>query len=365
MANYNGIFLRSYVGQPNTVPRQGALSSSPDIIPYGIEPVSDPQAFFRSNYESDPGKPLEAGKTNYIYLRGKNYSDKRIEDKDSTRPQLYWSKASLLSYPNKWNEITKGPTHDPFSLIADAGAIGVVNQPYIWSPENIVNDHYCMIATVPSPGYNNAVPDTLQINDFAGWVAKSGGVAWRNVVVNNASTVVLTGAKMYYEQGEDASQMEFTIICTNVPIGTKVSFSAGAAGPIPPIFLQPTTVSTFPSFTTGIVCQVPANYVSDIYFNLEAPPGVTNLDNAKVQIRAAYPLEPSHSLFALGHTRAELGIPSADEAYARIKRQLKSSGVSSQLSADHEMHLEQLLALERSGPVRMVVVGAMNYNWKK
>jgi hypothetical protein len=366
MATYNGIFMRSALGQTNTIPRSGALSSSPDVIPYGIQPVSDPQTFFRDNYGQDPGKPLQAGQTNYIYLRGKNYSDKKIDDSGDSKPRLFWSKASLLTYPSKWNEIVTGPTHDPFSLVAEPASIGVINQPFIWSPDNISGDHYCMIAQVPSPGYDNQIPNTLQIADFAGWVAKNGGIAWRNVVVNNASTVVLTGAKMYYEQGTDASDIQFTIICTNVPIGTKISFSAGAPGPLPPIYLQPTQVSTFPSFITGVKCSVPANYESDIYFNLEAPAGVTDLSTATVDIQAAYPSTSGTALYQLAFAPSELGIPTPEEGYARILQQLAKDGQPLKMMAHHDQYLAQLeaLATSKGGPTRLTVVGAMNYSWK-
>lgn len=367
MGTYNGIFMRSTLGQNNTVPKPGALSSSPDIIPYGIAPVSDPQTFFRDNYNQDVGKKLEAGKTNYIYVRGKNYSDKEIrcDGKDTPRPRLFWSKASLLTYPNKWNEITEGPTHDGFSLIAPAASVGVINQPYIWVPDSISGDHYCMIGQVPSPGYDNKIPDTLQIADFAGWVAQNGGIAWRNIEVINATTVVLTGAKMYYEQGTEASQIQFTIICTNVPKGTKVSFSAGAAGPVPPIYLEPTVVSTYPSFTTGVVCSVPKNYESNIFFNLEAPAGTPNLNDATVQIQAAYPMNPSSPNYHLGYTNRELGVPTPDEAYARIMRDMERSGSRAVLEDHQEMYLSQLEELYKGGPTRLTVVGAMNFDWKK
>lgn len=365
MATYNGIFLRSTLGQSNTIPKPGALSSSPDIIPYGIAPVSDPQTFFRDNYNQDVGKKLEAGKTNYIYLRGKNYSDKEIRDEGTTKPRLFWSKASLLTYPNKWNEIITGPTHDPFSLIAPPASVGVINQPYIWAPDNISGDHYCMIAQVPSPGYDNKIPDTLQIADFAAWVAQNGGIAWRNIEVINSTTVVLTGAKMYYEQGTEASQIQFTIICTNVPKGTKVSFSAGAAGPVPPIYLEPTVVSTYPSFTTGVICSVPKDYESNIFFNLEAPAGVTDLSTATVQIQAAYPMTPSMANYHLGYSNAELGVPTPEVAYARIMRDLERSGERMKLESHHDMYLSQLEDLMKGGPTRLTVVGAMNFDWKK
>ncbi|GGX14262.1 hypothetical protein [Aquimarina muelleri] len=370
MSTYNGIFMRSALGQTNNIPRPGALSSSPDIIPYGTEPVSDPQTFFKNNYDKDVGKTLQAQQTNYIYLRGKNFSSSKIDDSGDSRPHLFWTPASVLSYPNKWTELTQTPSRKPVSLVTEAGAVGVMSEPLIWVPDNITADHYCMIAQVPSPGYDNAIPDTLQISDFAGWVAKSGGIAWRNISVQNANVVTLTGAKMYYEQGTEAAKIQFTIICENVPIGSTVSFSAGAPGPIPPINLDPTVVSTGPSFTTGIVADVPANYVSDIYFNLQAPAGVKDLSKAKVSIQAAYPTHITSELYTLAKSPAELGMPSADEVFAILMRGLnKQKGEV--LRPHHEQYLEQLTDMHaqlnsdvRSGPQRLIVVGQNNYDWK-
>ncbi|MBB3053760.1 hypothetical protein [Mucilaginibacter gotjawali] len=369
MATYNGIFMRSSLNQLNTIPRPGAQSNSPDIIPYGIFNPDDPQKYFKDTYEQDVGKLLEANKTNYIYLRGKNYAAQDIDDSGDNRPRLYWTKASLLSYPNKWNELTQTGSRQPVSLKVPAnGGIGVISEPLIWVPDNIDNDHYCMIASVPSPGYDNSIPNTLQISDLAGWVAKSGGVAWRNVTVINSKTLTLTGEKLFYQQGTEAGTMEFTIKCVNVPIDTVVSFSAGKAGPVPPIQLKETKVSTYPSFNTGIECQVPANYESDIYFNLVAPSGVTSLPDAKVTIQATYTVSGESELYAYGMTRQELGMPSPDEAYAMIWRQLLAAG-KNRLEPHHEQYLEQLTDLFKPGNKmqaadRKIVVGQNNYDWK-
>lgn len=372
MSTYDGIFMRSALGQANSIPRPGAQSHSPDIIPYGTEPVSDPQTFFKGNYDQDVGKTLQADQTNYIYLRGKNFSNKKIDDSGDTKPHLFWTKASVLSYPNKWTELTQTPSRQPVSLVADAGQVGVMSEPLIWVPDNITADHYCMIAQVPSPGYDNAIPDTLQISDFAGWVAKSGGIAWRNVSVQNADVVTLTGSANYYEQGTEGGQIQFTVICENVPKDTLISFSAGAPGPNPPINLEPTKVSTFPSFTTGIVANVPADYVSDIYFNLQAPDGVTDLSKAKVSIQAAYPTNTSSELHTLAKSPKELGMPSADEAYATILRDISKQKGGGGLQPHHEQYLEQLTDMYArlntgagGGPARLIIVGQNNYDWKK
>lgn len=367
MATYNGLFVRSTLNQSNTVPRAGAQSSSPDIIPYGIKPADNPQTYFKDTYNQDVGKVLEGEKTNYIYLRAKNFASQKIVDSGDTKPRLFWTRASVLTYPDKWTELTKTSSHDPVSLEADPGQVGVISEPFVWVPDNIVSDHYCMIAQIPSPGYDNSIPNTLQISDFAGWVARSGGIAWRNVTVVNSDTVTITKSPLYYEQGTEASAIQFTLKCVNIPIGSTVSFSAGAGGPNPPIYLAPTTVSTGPSFTAGIECDVPANYKSDIFVNISAPKGVTNLDGAKVTIQAAYPVAEGSHLFTLAKTHSELGIPSTDEAYAMIMRELvRTKG--GKMEQHHEQYLDQLNDLHRpllAGPQRLIVVGQNIYDWKK
>lgn len=288
MASYNGIFERSSLGQSNNLPRTGTLNTSPDIIPFGIECVSNPPSFF-SAYDQDPSRPLEAGQTNYIYLRGKNYSGSRIDDSGENRPRLFWAKTSLLLYPQTWNELTTSPNNGPFSIAADAGAVGVVNQPFIWQPPNIENDSYCLIAQVPSPGQDNSIPSFLSIGDFNNWVANHGGIAWRTIAVNNSTVVTISNQGMFYEQGSEGGAMEIMLMCKNLPDGTKVSFSAGAPGPEPAIFLPPTVVNG-PDFVVGLRSHLPANYASSIYYNIQAPPGKNNFSNASVSLQVWYPV---------------------------------------------------------------------------
>lgn len=285
MSNYNGIFLRSALGQGNGIPRQGSQNMSPDILLLGIEPVASP-AIFAQHYDQQFNMPLLAQQSNYIYLRGKNYSDQPINDEGDSRPRLFWTKASLLAWPQTWTELSTGPSGETFSLKADPGSVGVTNRPYVWTPENISNDHYCLVAVVPSPGYDNQIPDG-QISDFPAFAAMHGGIAWTDVTVENSKTLTVSGKGMLFDMGSESGEIQFTIMCTNVPVGCLVSFSAGSPGTNPAIYLAPTVVATFPSFNTGIVCSVPAGYVSDIYFSLVVPSG-HDISNARVTIRAAY-----------------------------------------------------------------------------
>jgi hypothetical protein len=89
-----------------------------------------------------------------------------------------------------------------------------------------------------------------------------------------------------YEQGNEAGEMEFMLKCTNLPVGTIVGFSCGQGGPIPPINLPPTVVTTYPTFVTGLMSYVPANFEGVIYYYgdfKETPPA-----DAKITLQIFY-----------------------------------------------------------------------------
>jgi hypothetical protein len=97
-----------------------------------------------------------------------------------------------------------------------------------------------------------------------------------------------------YAQESEAGEMEFTLKCKDIPIGSTLTMSADTRGPVPPIYLPPTVVSTYPAFNTGIVAEVPANYRSKISFELfsiDKPPA-----GSRVTFQAAYRIPPDGDL---------------------------------------------------------------------
>lgn len=75
-------------------------------------------------------------------------------------------------------------------------------------------------------------------------------------------------ASLLYVQGPEAGNVQFTLQCKNIPKGSTLNMSSDEMGPVPPISLEPTQVSTYPDFSTGIVVNVPAGYKSNINFEL-------------------------------------------------------------------------------------------------
>lgn len=292
MSTYNGIFLRSALDQRNTLPRAGKQDQSPDIIPRGIEPLADPQSYLADRYTTDRGKPLLAQQVNYIYLRGKNYADKTIGDTGATAPRLFWTKASSLFLPKTWTELSTCPNNAALELNAGAGLVGSVNQPFIWQPENIEQDRYCLIAVVPSPGYKNSIP-FWSIDPFDEWVAANGGIAWREVSVVNASTLTIS-SKLQFGLTSGGGQMTFVVNGTNLPKGCKVSFSAGTPGTNPALYLAPTEVKTYPSFSAKVTCEVPANYKTGFYISIVTPAHTVIPSDAFIQV-TVMPGDGAHS----------------------------------------------------------------------
>jgi len=101
------------------------------------------------------------------------------------------------------------------------------------------------------------------------------------------NTAMRWKASLGYAQGSESPLMVFSLICKDIPVGSKIAMTADVQGPVPPIFLEPTTVSTYPTFTTGLNAEVPAGYQSTISFELYtdgAPP-----EGSGITFQAAYP----------------------------------------------------------------------------
>lgn len=332
MSQYDDVLLRDNLSDTGVIPTPGALSHSPDIIPYGLEPENDPQKFFSGNYGSDVGKDLVANARNYFYVRGKNLGQKST----SGSFYLYYSKASLLLYPNQWQnnalKTSTGESSVPFNV--NSNKIAVATDPFTWVPQIISGDHYCMVGRVVTPDHPNEIPPTGDIQDFAGWVANNGGICWRNVAVVDTGSPTWT-QNVDYDQGVAGDKVQFIITCTNVPVGAKVSFSAGTPGPTPLIDLQPTAVTNSTSFVVGVECDVPANYKTNIsysYWANGAPP-----KGFSIKMSAQVVVPPGHANYAFARTLEEVGIPK---------------------KSDDPEHHKMLNALHDSiGPSKVIVVG--------
>lgn len=305
MATYNDLFLRDNLNDQGSVPATGTISTSPDIIPYGTSPVTDPTTFFTNNYSSDVGKDLIANAQNYIYMRAKNLA----AGAESGTISLYYSKASLLLYPSLWQsnilKTSSGSTSVPISA-ATNGAIAVATDPFTWQPQAISGDHYCLIGRIVTAANPNPIPQTGNIQDFATYIANNRGMGWRNVaVITSGSPTFSQGVD--YDQGSQGGNMTVLLTCTNVPKGAAVSFSCGTPGPNPPINLPQTTVTDSNSFVVGMSTVIPDNFKSTITYSYWAN-GTTPAPGWNITLSVVYFVPPTNSLFTHGVTFEQLGL---------------------------------------------------------
>jgi hypothetical protein len=308
MAQYDDLYLRNTLNDTGNIPRKGAMSSSPDIIPWGLDPQPDPKKYFTDNYTQDVGKPLIADFRNYLYIRAKNLGNVA----SSGEVFLYWSPSSLLLYPSQWKvnsmKTSSGAGSVSMKDVAPSG-IGVAEDAFTWSPSMPGgNFHYCLIGRVATDRHPNPIPNTGDIKDFAAWVAENGGIGWRNVSVVNAGAPTLA-LSTNYDQGPSKAEVTFAVTCDNCPIGKSwVSFSSATVLPDSqqPVFI-PKTLIDQQGKVIGVKRQVPAgwnttftiNYWSDVKppegWNIALEGTVTSDD---VEDKA---------LYKLGHTAQELG----------------------------------------------------------
>lgn len=294
--SYNDLIVRDYFGDDGSG-RAGNLSSSPDIIPWGTTKLDNYQQYLTSDTipSQDLGKDIVGYQANYLYVRCLNQSDGAA----SGKVYLYYAPSNLLMAPGLWsqNQLNTQDGKGYGEVTASAkGQYAVGNSPFIWVPQPPnPGTHYCMVARLETAAHPNPIPNNIgSYEDFVHYIATNSGTAWRNVVFVGTPpdwsrivpcTALPTEASIYFQ-----------LNCTNVPVGSKVSFSCGDPGPDPAINLQPTVVSTGPNFTTGVWSTIPANWSGTItvywYSN-----GTNNWGSGqqKIELKIFY-TQPSHQL---------------------------------------------------------------------
>lgn len=94
----------------------------------------------------------------------------------------------------------------------------------------------------------------------------------------------------FYEQGDYSGKTIFQLVCTNTPVGTIVTFKSDNPDTQPPVYLPPTSVSTYPKFTVGVACDVPAGYTCNLIYCFTLPEGVIPPPGFDMTMEALIPL---------------------------------------------------------------------------
>lgn len=289
---YDGLLVRGNLQDTGEIPRSGSLSACPDIIPWGQTPVGDPQSTFGSaaSYGTSPGASnvITVNEQNYIYVRAKNTGTAT----QNGTCYLFYSLSNLLLFPSNWVQIHYGgydPAHDTMGIgmsNVSPGSIIVTDKPFVWDRPQMpsAGNHYCLITLCSDNSESiselwQAAQGISSATGLGGFIADNGGTGWHNVTTTNTDAADFSNY-VGYTGGTSEATVHFQVVCTNLPAGSSVSFSAsnpnGTGSGYLPINLPWTTVPTpegksagdpNPSFTTGMQTKVKQNYSSPIYYN--------------------------------------------------------------------------------------------------
>lgn len=363
MAKYNDIYMRAYQNDPGNIPRSSSysLAHSPDLIPYGTQPV-DPQTFLTaSSWNTTYNATLIGKATNYLYMRAQNLG---TAASTGTFALYYSPGGNMLLWPSKWakNQLLTQTGANTQTITLQGGEKGVLPSAFVWDAKT--DQHYCLIGMVSTPEHPATPPPDGDIQNFATWIAQNGSFAWHNLTVTSAGSPTWTD-KVNYDQGGVADTVRFDIVCDYVPLNSTVSFSCGAAGPKPPINMPPSLVTNYPSFIVGMNSVVPGDFMADISYSYTAakdkpvPP-----EGFSISIEASVKTQPGTLLHGYGKTLAEKGYPTPEEYMERVKANRRWDSVKME---DHEAYAEYLLrehmesrTYDKSalGPVRYFAVGS-------
>lgn len=272
MTQYSGILVRQNLQDTGSMPRTGGWSSSPDLIPYGTEPVQQPTEFFRSNYNQDVGKAFVARAENYVYVRGKNLTDSSL----TGTARVFYAPQSLFLYPRLWLENTmttmSGSETSEISNVAP-NSIDVTVDPFTWVPSDSDEQHsFISIVSTPEHPFESQLPpeSISSLNDLAAWIAKTGGIGLHNVETIEVSAPDFTSCT-HLPASSTHEKVILTIIAENAPVGTEVSFSSG--NPLPGgvyINLPKTTVTDDTIFQACVEYEIPANWGAELCYSFYA-----------------------------------------------------------------------------------------------
>ncbi len=218
-----GIVVRNKNGEGGDVPRKTS-SNSPDLLISGKEPFEDPSFLTDpANYGKDYSNQLFIGWPNYLYVRGKNFTDTDL----SGSWNLFYATPNILLYPYLWEDnqlaTSSGDQNPGFDI--KAGEIGASNDPFVWVPGD-ASDHYCLIGIAKTAEHGNPLAGVTNIKSLAEVMATNANIAQRNVqMVRGAQPQVVARAR--YDQGSDAATVDLAVVFKNIPRGSSFTVSSG------------------------------------------------------------------------------------------------------------------------------------------
>jgi hypothetical protein len=311
---WNDVYMRDNFNDSGQVPcPDPGWTSSPDIIPNGVNLLPDPVTYLKDNWNKDVGKSTVLNQQNYFYVRGKNLFNGAQEGTF----KVYYCPQHLFLFPSLWSEAqlkTSSGNDSVSASVQKEGDLVIPNEPFTLPP-SASTEHHCMIAQVITTEHPNPLPaagSIADMNALAKFILDHPNWVWRNITLVQGDIPTFTH---YFglESGTKDSQIMFQLECKNVTPGSFVAFSCGTPIPSGPdkgtlIELAKTEV-TQPNIAMGtITLNIPKNFNTKISYSYWAKTPVQQ--GWKVSFKAFVIQNPGDQLYdhSLAKPLTEFGL---------------------------------------------------------
>lgn len=228
-AEYQGIFLRDYIGETPYNGTGSGWTYSPDIAPWGTSVMNDPSVLGQqANYNTDYSNNITLGQYNNVYVRGLNTN----AGAQTSRVYFYWSDSSVVLLPSQWQgaNFTMGlNVQNWLDLTASAqNVIAYSPQPISWQPPTYY-PHYCLIAWVDNSA-DPVPPDLGEWANFQSWddlgnfIEAHPNMAWRNTN-DVAAPGVFMNSQTRLQGVPDGGEVTVGVKMTSIPNGGTIQFT--------------------------------------------------------------------------------------------------------------------------------------------
>jgi len=297
---WTGITVRNTGNETGNIPRS-ASSQSPDIIVSGKTPMSDPSILEEeANYGNSYSNQLYIGLPNYLYVRGKNFTDGKFDGNWT----LYWATPNVLLYPSTWEKnqlaTSQGNKAPDFSI--EAGKVGASTDAFTWIPPDTQN-HYCMIAIAETPEHGNPLSGVNNINSLAETLSTNANIAQRNLQLIRSPSLPQVVSSASYNQGSEGATMDLVFVFTNIPKGSSYSVGLGTPLDGKPISYTGTDTQRT-NFKEGLVnAVIPANWNTLFTYTITFGSDWSDIPDGEyptVEVRGEIVTDLEHPLYYLG-----------------------------------------------------------------
>lgn len=311
MAKPTNVFVRDYLTDNGDVPNYGGLNLSPDIVPQlsPADPSKVQQLYGLPTYGQDIATQekinIEAGQSNYIYMRAKNPTNASL----TVQLSLYWSSGGTLQIPSQWINQQIGQSQQ---ITIPATTVRAAPEPFIWTPLQLPDlGHYCLIAQVTWNGFNGITKATTFPNLAAWWTycRNNNTIAQRNMEMVNVKPNNRVEWNLDLLNPDPNPLLHTVMAVCNVPEGSTVALYCSAPQLNPPISTGPVTILGTDNNQNVIASTMfPANFQGTLQLIFQPPgnaqPGLYSIvaqqyaasSNGKYEFLGSYTFEITISL---------------------------------------------------------------------